>query len=191
MTVNPERGNAIIKKIGGNDIAIIGDLMLDEYMWGTVDRISPEAPVPVVNLSRESSTPGGAANVAGNLIGLGDRPHLIGVVGNDNSAAILDWLLRERGIPAEGLLHDPQRPTTVKTRIIAHGQQVVRADREVKLDIPAELEDQAIEYLIERKSVLKASRWRPLCGIVWPYHLRLWQRCHNPKASSKVDRLLS
>lgn len=155
MTVSQERGLAIINNIGGHEIAVVGDLMLDEYLWGSVDRISPEAPVPVVNISRDSATPGGAANVAGNIIGLGDRVHLIGVVGNDNSGSILDWLLREQGIDTGGLLHDPQRPTTVKTRIIANNQQVVRADRELKQDISTELEDEAMAYLAERKGDLK------------------------------------
>ncbi len=155
MTVSRERGNDIIENIGNNEIAVIGDLMLDEYMWGEVDRISPEAPVPVVNLTGQSSTPGGAANVAGNILGLGDKPLLIGVVGNDNGAAILDWLLREKGIGAEGLLYDNQRPTTMKTRIIAHNQQVVRADREVKDDIPDELQDKTMSLLEDRKKQLR------------------------------------
>ncbi|MCP4570209.1 MAG: D-glycero-beta-D-manno-heptose-7-phosphate kinase [FCB group bacterium] len=154
MTVSPERGRSLIDNLGGHEIAVIGDLMLDEYLWGSVDRISPEAPVPVVNVSGESSTPGGAANVAGNIKGLGDRPLLIGVVGNDNSADVMDWLLREQGISTEGLLHDPHRPTTVKTRIIAHSQQVVRADRETKEDISPELENQAMAYLEGHKKSL-------------------------------------
>ena len=155
MTVSRKRGNDIIKKIGNHEIAVIGDLMLDEYMWGHVDRISPEAPVPVVNLTGQSSTPGGAANVAGNILGLGDKPLLIGVVGNDNGAAILDWLLREKGIATDGLLYDNQRPTTMKTRIIAHNQQVVRADREVKDDISRELQDRAMDLLEEHKKQLR------------------------------------
>lgn len=155
MTVSRDRGHDIIDKMGSHEIAVIGDLMLDEYMWGSVDRISPEAPVPVVNLSGQSSTPGGAANVAGNIHGLGDTPLLIGAVGNDNGAAIMDWLLREKGIGTDGLLYDAQRPTTMKTRIIAHNQQVVRADREVKDDIPGELQDKAMEILEDHKDQLK------------------------------------
>jgi rfaE bifunctional protein kinase chain/domain len=155
MTISRERGRAIIDALGGNDIAVIGDVMLDEYMWGTVERISPEAPVPVVSLTGQSSTPGGAANVAGNILGLGDRPMLIGVVGNDPSAAVLEWLLREKGIATDGLLYDTQRPTIVKTRIIAHSQQVVRADREKRGDIPRDLQDRAMELLTERRTALK------------------------------------
>jgi D-beta-D-heptose 7-phosphate kinase/D-beta-D-heptose 1-phosphate adenosyltransferase len=155
MTISQGRGNEIIEKIGGNEIAVVGDLMLDEYMWGNVDRISPEAPVPVVNLTGQSSTPGGAANVAGNIHGLGDKPLLIGAVGNDNGAAILDWLLREKGIGTDGLLYDAQRPTTMKTRIIAHNQQVVRADREVKEDISDDMQDQIMDILEKHKKDLK------------------------------------
>jgi rfaE bifunctional protein kinase chain/domain len=155
MTIGPRRGQAIINKMGGHTIAVIGDLMLDEYMWGSVERISPEAPVPVVSLSGQSSTPGGAANVAGNIIGLGDSPLLIGAVGNDTGAEILEWLLREKGIATEGLLTDPQRPTTVKTRIIAHNQQVVRADREIKDDISEEMEDRVVTILKDRRRDLK------------------------------------
>ncbi|MEZ5358756.1 MAG: D-glycero-beta-D-manno-heptose-7-phosphate kinase [Candidatus Zixiibacteriota bacterium] len=155
MTISEERGGSIIDKMGGHDIAVIGDVMLDEYLWGQVDRISPEAPVPVVNIKRESATPGGAANVAANIVGLGDNPLLIGVVGNDNSASLLDWLLREQGIPTEGLIYDIQRPTTVKTRIVAHNQQVVRADREQKGDISHEMEQQVMAFLHDRKHSLK------------------------------------
>jgi len=152
--VGKDRGKNLIRNIGGHTVAIVGDIMLDEYMWGEVDRISPEAPVPVVNLSGQSSTPGGAANVAGNVLGLGDRPLLIGVVGNDNSAEIVDWLLREKGIDTETLLSDPQRPTTVKTRIIAHNQQVVRADREVRDDIDKDLQNNIMSILTDHKTEL-------------------------------------
>ncbi len=155
MTLGKEQARRLIDSIGGNTVAIVGDIMLDEYMWGTVDRISPEAPVPVVSLSGQSSTPGGAANVAGNVLGMGDTPLLVGVVGNDNAAAIVDWLLREKGINTDTLLYDTQRPTTVKTRVIAHNQQVVRADREVKGDISKEMQDQIMAVLRERKSDLK------------------------------------
>jgi len=155
MTVGRERGLSVIDALGGHTIAVIGDLMLDEYLWGEVDRISPEAPVPVVNINRESATPGGAANVAGNILGVGDIPFLIGVVGNDNSGAKVDWLLREQGIATEGILSDTLRPTTVKTRIIAHNQQVVRADRELKQAISADLEKRTMALLEERQSDLK------------------------------------
>ena len=155
MRLNRERGRRLLDRMAGQTIAIIGDIMLDEYMWGTVDRISPEAPVPVVNLTGQSTTPGGAANVAGNVFGLGDVPLLIGVVGNDNAGEMIDWLLREKGIKTESLIYDSQRPTTVKTRIIAHNQQVVRADREIKDDISKEIQDRVMATLMDDVSDIK------------------------------------
>jgi len=155
MTLNKERGDKLIDRMTGHTIAVVGDIMLDEYMYGTVDRISPEAPVPVVNLTGQSSTPGGAANVAGNIFGLGDTPLLIGVVGNDNAGEITDWLLREKGIGTESLVYDSQRPTTVKTRIIAHNQQVVRADREVKADVSRDVQDQIMATLNRHRDTIK------------------------------------
>jgi rfaE bifunctional protein kinase chain/domain len=155
MTLNKDRGGKLIDRMTGHTIAIVGDIMLDEYMYGTVDRISPEAPVPVVNLTGQSSTPGGAANVAGNIFGLGDIPLLIGVVGNDNAGEIIDWLLREKGIATESLVYDSQRPTTVKTRIIAYNQQVVRADREIKADISKDVQEQIMATLAANRSAIK------------------------------------
>lgn len=155
MTIDNTKAKSIIDSIGGNEIAVIGDVMLDEYLWGDVERISPEAPVPVVQINRESSAPGGAANVAANIVGLEDKPFLIGVAGNDNAAAILDWLLREQGIDTAGMIIDPQRPTTIKTRILAHNQQVVRADKEVRSDISEEIESNVMSLLDSRKSDLK------------------------------------
>lgn len=155
MTLNKERGRKLIDRMTGHTIAIVGDIMLDEYMWGMVDRISPEAPVPVVNLTGQSSTPGGAANVAGNIFGLGDIPLLVGVVGNDNAGEIIDWLLREKGINTETLIYDSQRPTTVKTRIIAHNQQVVRADREIKAEITRETQDQIMATLVKNAADIR------------------------------------
>ncbi|MEE9441193.1 MAG: D-glycero-beta-D-manno-heptose-7-phosphate kinase [candidate division Zixibacteria bacterium] len=156
MTIDKMKAKSIIDNIGGNEIAVIGDVMLDEYLWGEVERISPEAPVPVVQINRESSSPGGAANVAANIIGLEDKPLLIGIVGNDSPASILDWLLREQGIDTAGLVTNPQRPTTIKTRIIAHNQQVVRADKEVRSDISEEMESRVMSLLDARKDGLKA-----------------------------------
>jgi D-beta-D-heptose 7-phosphate kinase/D-beta-D-heptose 1-phosphate adenosyltransferase len=106
--------------------------MLDEFIWGSVTRISPEAPVPVVNIQRESTRLGGAANVLANIAALGAGAKLIGVVGNDSAAEKLRAALRDQGSErsVESLIVDEQRPTTIKTRIIAHNQMIVRADRE-------------------------------------------------------------
>lgn len=104
--------------------------MLDRYWWGSVSRISPEAPVPVVRLDRSSEAAGGAANVAANVIGLGAEPCLVGIVGRDAEADALSKILNETGISPESLICLDDHQTTVKTRIIAHSQQVVRLDQE-------------------------------------------------------------
>lgn len=119
-------------------ILVIGDVMLDQFIWGDVRRISPEAPVPVVDFSRESSMPGGAANVARNLTSLEAGCELIGVLGRDAWGQSLQQLLREERVGCEGMLAHPHRPTSVKTRIIAHRQQVVRVDRETAGDLDAQ-----------------------------------------------------
>ena len=110
-------------------IFVIGDVMLDRYSWGTVDRISPEAPVPIVRLVRETVRPGGAANVAANAAALGAQVTLVGIVGDDNDAAELRSSIAELNINAHLIPSDGRR-TIVKTRVLAHGQQIVRLDRE-------------------------------------------------------------
>jgi rfaE bifunctional protein kinase chain/domain len=124
-----------IDRFPGRRIAVLGDCMLDRYQWGRVERISPEAPVPVVEIDRENFTLGGAGNVAANLRALGAEPVLLSVTGDDPDGATLRSALEERGIRASQLVADPDRPTTVKTRIIAHAQQVVRTDRESRADL--------------------------------------------------------
>src|SRR5688500_4239811 len=111
-------------------ILVIGDLMLDQFVWGSVRRISPEAPVPVVEFERESFMPGGAANVARNLTALQVPTELFGIVGHDETARKLRQLLVEQGVICQGVLGDHARPTSIKSRIIAHHQQMVRVDRE-------------------------------------------------------------
>lgn len=113
-------------------VLVVGDIMLDEYVFGTVGRISPEAPVPVVAVTRDTKVPGGAANVALNLAGLKASVEMAGLVGNDAAGRYVTRALRGRGIGVSAVVLDPDRPTTVKTRVIAHGQQVVRVDREMK-----------------------------------------------------------
>lgn len=116
----------------GKRILVVGDLVLDHYLEGTVSRISPEAPVPVVALGdgRERRIPGGAANVALNVLSLGGKPILAGVVGNDKDGEILLGLLSDAGVDVEAVILDSGRPTTVKTRIMGRGQQLMRIDRE-------------------------------------------------------------
>lgn len=121
----------LLEAMRGKRIAVVGDMMLDEWLWGTVRRISPEAPVPVVEVTSQSFTLGGAGNVANNLAALGAKVRLIGVVGDDDAGKRVLALCRELGIDGSGVVVAQGRPTTQKTRIVAHSQQVVRADREV------------------------------------------------------------
>jgi D-beta-D-heptose 7-phosphate kinase/D-beta-D-heptose 1-phosphate adenosyltransferase len=125
-------------------VLVLGDVMLDEYIWGEVRRISPEAPVPVVEVKRRSSSPGGAANTAANVAALGGLPVLISVVGRDHSASMLREVLRQNGTDADGLCVDPARATTTKSRIIAHNQQVARLDVEERAPLTPAHEDALI-----------------------------------------------
>lgn len=120
-------------------ILVVGDVMLDHYIWGTVNRISPEAPVPVVNVTRETFLLGAAANVVNNIRSIGGNVTICGVIGRDDAGRQLERMLRERQIPTDGLVVDESRPTTIKTRVIAHSQQVVRFDRETKDGIDREI----------------------------------------------------
>ena len=119
----------IINNFKKKNILVIGDLILDHYIWGKVNRISPEAPVPVVEVGRESFMLGGAANVAHNIVSLGGRASVVGINGKDAAGEALVNMLVQKGVNCSGVF-DSNRPTTVKTRVIAHNQQVVRFDRE-------------------------------------------------------------
>ena len=130
-----ERLTALIECFAGRRIAVLGDVMLDRYLWGHVDRISPEAPVPVVEIERETYSLGGAGNVAANLRALGAQAVLFAVAGDDEPGRTLRTELEKRSVDVAALIEDAKRPTTVKTRIIAHSQQVVRADRESRADL--------------------------------------------------------
>jgi len=130
INITHQRLNKILSKFKQARILVVGDLMLDEFIWGTVSRISPEAPVPVVWVNRSSFMPGGACNVVNNIRALGGEVYACGVIGQDSAGAMLIDELRERAINTEGVLIDTSRPTIKKTRIIAHHQQVVRVDRE-------------------------------------------------------------
>ncbi len=128
--MNRSRAAELLKRFTRTRILVIGDLMLDEFVWGSVDRISPEAPVPVVWVERESVMPGGAANVAANIRAVGGQVELLGVVGEDEVGRRLLQEVQRQGISTEWIVSDPRRPTTSKSRVIAHHQQVVRIDRE-------------------------------------------------------------
>lgn len=125
----------LVSRFRGRRLVVFGDLMLDRYLWGRVERISPEAPVPVVSIDRESFSLGGAANVAHNLASLGAAPRLVGPIGDDASGRALAADLASRGVDVTGLVVDRSRRTTVKTRVIAHQQQVVRTDEEDLHDV--------------------------------------------------------
>ena len=141
------RAAEILKRARDRRVVVLGDVMLDEFIWGDVTRISPEAPVPVVNIKRESMHLGGAANVLANITAIGASGNVIGVVGHDAAAEKIRESLRKDGIgqTEELLIADDKRPTTIKTRIIAHNQMVVRADREHRGAVNGNVESQVIE----------------------------------------------
>jgi rfaE bifunctional protein kinase chain/domain len=128
-------------------ILVIGELILDEFIWGKVSRISPEAPVPVVEVVRESYNAGGAANVARNLRELVDDVRMLGPVGDGADGETLRSLLTEAGIQLQGVLHDPQYQTIRKTRIVARTQQMVRVDRERRYPLSAETRGKLVTHL--------------------------------------------
>ena len=130
-------------------IAVIGDIMLDNYIWGDVSRISPEAPVQVVNVQRETYAPGGAANVAANIAALSGQAYMIGIVGDDRASEKLIEELETRGINVEGVVSDSGRPTTQKVRIIGKNQQLLRVDYEKRGDTEADVENEMIDFISE------------------------------------------
>ena len=133
--VTSQRIRQVLNSACQRRVVVVGDVMLDQFIWGSVARISPEAPVPVVEFQRESFMPGGAANVARNLSALGVQTELFAVVGRDDAAKNLEHLLSDQRVDCRGLLPQGSRATSIKTRIVAHRQQVVRVDRETRLDI--------------------------------------------------------
>lgn len=162
-TPDRDRLIRVIRKFKTKKVLVLGDLMLDRYIWGVVSRISPEAPVPVVEVQKDSLCLGGAGNVAQNLHGLGATPLLTGVVGNDPEGR---WI-RDNAASNKGIFVDRSRPTTVKTRIIAHHQQVVRVDLEKKGTLPAGMEEKILDHLrLEEYDGLLISDYNK--GIVNP-----------------------
>ena len=119
-------------------VLVIGDIIMDEYIWGNVSRISPEAPVPVVDVERETKMLGGAANVIRNMAALGASPVLCGVIGDDGTGEEIVSALSHMGLETGGVVKEPGRPTSIKTRIVAQNQQVVRFDRESRADVRPE-----------------------------------------------------
>ena len=148
--MNRTRVDQILGGFSGKTILILGDIMLDEFIWGKVARISPEAPVPVVEVIQETYRLGGSLNVAANIRAMEGIPVPIGVAGHDAASQRIEDLLQESGIESNAVLRS-NRPTTLKTRIIAHSQQVVRTDRESKkplsTEINRDLSDLFLQYL--------------------------------------------
>jgi rfaE bifunctional protein kinase chain/domain len=130
-------------------VLVVGDLMIDHYIWGEATRLSPEAPVPVVNVTSESTTLGGAANVAQNLIALGAKVILAGVTGDDVAGKQLHDILLEENVITDCIVKDKTRPTTVKTRVLAGSHQLVRIDRETTDAVSITLEDELLARLTE------------------------------------------
>ncbi|HET6861872.1 MAG TPA: D-glycero-beta-D-manno-heptose-7-phosphate kinase [Pyrinomonadaceae bacterium] len=146
--MNRKRAEEILTDLKRRNITVLGDVMLDEFVWGDVTRISPEAPVPVVDVRKESRHLGGAANVLANLAALGASGSVVGVIGEDAAGEYLRSDLATLGPGAlENLIKDKSRPSTTKTRIVAHNQLVVRADRESRRLVAPEIETRIIERL--------------------------------------------
>lgn len=158
--MDSKRLTALLTRFPKSSIMVIGDIMLDEYLEGTVERVSPEAPIPIVNLINNRKRDvrlGGAANVFNNLVSLGSRNvFLCGVVGNDQNGNLIQDMLQDMGAETEGLIVDEGRPTSVKTRIIAHNQQMVRLDREDRTAVPAGIRAQMVRLVRERLDTLDA-----------------------------------
>jgi rfaE bifunctional protein kinase chain/domain len=152
---DPEVLIEAIRKFRGKQVLVLGDMILDRFIWGSVSRICPEAPVPVVEIRTESTRPGGAANVAANIRSLGGMPRSIGVIGDDPEGRALQDLFRSIGSPVNGLIVDRGRPTSIKTRIIAHHQQVCRTDREDRSELSPAVRSKVVE--IFRKALKKAD----------------------------------
>lgn len=172
----------------GLRVAVVGDLMLDRYLWGRVQRISPEAPVPVVNVERTSHCLGGSANVVGNLKSLGAEPIPVGVTGMDAEGETLRRLFTDTGVSPAAILHDPSRPTTVKTRVIAHEQHVVRVDSESTAPLSEELADRLLAQ-VEDMDGLHALVFQDYDkGVLGPEVIeRLREHCRQRGIFTAVD----
>lgn len=156
ITLLPDRISAIFEAAGRVRVMVVGDLMIDRYLWGNVSRISPEAPVPIINIEDDEVRFGGAANVANNLIALGADPVLVGTVGDDNWGQVFRNQLSGLTLRADGLVTDPARPTTIKTRIIGNNQQIARVDREKTSAISPTVQNRIIELVAETASDVDA-----------------------------------
>ena len=146
-TSNNQRLRAAINTFKDLNILVIGDVIIDHFIWGTVSRISPEAPVPVVNVKDDNLLLGGSANVLHNIFGLGAKATICGVIGTDPMGDYLLELIAELPSPTNGVVRVKDRPTTVKTRVVAQGQQVVRFDRESTGEVTGEYFDKLKDFI--------------------------------------------
>lgn len=190
-----QRTRELVEAAHAAEIAVIGDVMLDRYFWGSVSRVSPEAPVPVVDVDNETFHLGGAANVAANLLSLGTTPLLCGVIGDDSTGRLLRQIAHDAGLADTGLIAAEARPTTVKTRVIGNNQQIVRLDRETRNDVDADVVERMINVLTSRPAlraiiledydkgllsgalierVMHLARERGLRVLVDPKHRNFW-----------------
>ncbi len=153
---SPERLDSLLQNARGKKIMVIGDMMVDRYLWGTVTRLSPEAPVPIINIEDEDIRFGGAANVANNIISLGAEPIVVGVIGKDFWGLRFKSMLEERNLTSDGLIVEANRPTTIKTRIIGNNQHIARVDREKTYPIQKETVQKIIRFVESQLPVLDA-----------------------------------
>lgn len=156
---HPYKANRLkeyIDRFSGVKVLVIGDIIMDEYVWGDVSRISPEAPVPVVEVKRETKMLGGAANVIHNIATLGARPTLCGVVGQDHAGKAIINEINNMGLTSDGIVLEQGRPTSIKTRVVARNQQVVRFDRETRTDIRPESIENLLTFIGENLDGLDA-----------------------------------
>ena len=142
-----KRALDIISSFARTGVLVVGDVMVDHFIWGKVSRISPEAPVPVVDVQKDSVMLGGCANVLNSIYAMGGKAYVAGVIGSDDIGKILLRELRQKKIETHGIIVDKKRPTTLKTRIVAHGQQVVRFDKENKQAILPKETGKILEYV--------------------------------------------
>jgi len=147
VAITKEQLLATLDMIAGTPVLVVGDLILDRYIWGKVDRISPEAPVPVVEVVKTEGRLGGAGNVVRNLATIGAKPTVCGLIGDDEDGRDLMGLFREIGANVDGIVVDTTRPTTVKTRVIAATQQIVRIDRERKISDSPEASSKMVDAI--------------------------------------------
>ncbi|HXN24330.1 MAG TPA: PfkB family carbohydrate kinase [Candidatus Dormibacteraeota bacterium] len=156
MSASASQLSRIVRRMRGQKVGVVGDLMLDRYLWGTATRLSPEAAVPVVDFAEESECLGGAGNVAANLAELGAQVSCFGVIGDDQAGGAVIQCFRGMGLDEKHALVDRSRVTTVKTRIIARHQQVVRVDRERRAPLQKKIEETLVRQVLKALDTLEA-----------------------------------